>query len=243
VAVPILASPYDDQEIDEVDLGAAPLVRVLAQIRHPSLAVLVGGAGTNTALRIAERLSKSYPIFQPVQEATFLLSPEGVEEAQGQSTIWRLGSADEVWQVSLNKDFLSIETKRYEGRLDFLDRFRQVLMVYSKEVSPPAASRVGIRYTNRIEEPGLIAEISRLVRPELLGPVASRGKLSDEVNLLHAFSQARYAQGSGGLIVSWGLLPPDGVIDVTLSATSKVSWILDIDSFDATRVSFDVSIW
>lgn len=237
----ILASPYDDQEIEETYLGNAPLVRVLAQVRHPTLAVLVGSEGKSAALRVAERLSKDYPIFNTVKDAQLVVLPKGIERVREDSTTWRISSSDENWQVSLNQGFISFETSKYEGRSDFCRRLSRVLTAYSQEIEPPTASRTGIRYTNRIDDPGIIANLPDLVRPELLGPAASN--LPNGVQLRHSFSQAQYLNGEGGgLLVNWGLLPPDSGIDATISPVPRPTWILDVDSFEANKRSFDAQV-
>ncbi|MGW0215713.1 TIGR04255 family protein [Micromonospora chokoriensis] len=217
-------------------LAAAPLARVVAQVRHPALTALLGDHGEKNALRFAELVSDSYPIFGQTHEAELVVTPTGLQGRQGQSVTWHLRSADEVWQVSFNSDFISLDTKNYLGRRDFCNRFDRIIDSYRVVVGPPYASRIGVRYTNRIEDENLLIKLPMLVRPEVLGPTSLMP--SPDAGLEVAFTQAQYSFERHRLLAHWGLLPPGAVIDTTLAPARKRSWVLDLDAYTDSRSEF-----
>ncbi|MER7587946.1 TIGR04255 family protein [Micromonospora sp. NPDC127501] len=235
------ASPYDDEAIEEVPLASAPLVRVLAQVRHPALLVLSNEEeGTEAAMRVGSRIAKQFPIFESGHESSVLITQEGIKEKKADSSwIWRLRSGDDAWQVTFTRNFVALETSRYRGRTDFLERLSQVLTAYGKEIDPPSVSRVGFRYTNRISDTSHIDMLPELVRPELLGPAGA--PLPENATLTHAFGQSQFVTDWGGSLLNWGLLPPNGVFDPTITPTANKSWILDLDLFNSQRRPFDAS--
>ncbi|MEU8152555.1 TIGR04255 family protein [Micromonospora sp. NPDC048986] len=238
MAVAIPTSPYDPTPLEEQPLGNAPLVRVLAQIRHPALLSLASDAATETALRVAQSLSEGYPIFEAGRETAVIVTPEGVKEQKNSgASIWRLRDPKETWQVSFSKEFLAVETSAYEGRTHFFQQLQAVLSTYVEQVKPPSATRIGVRYTNRVAEPQHLDRLKQLVRPELLGPVGT--ELPGSARLLQTVSQAQFSVPNGGSLLHWGLVPPNGAFDPTLTPLESQSWILDIDAFHSEKSPFE----
>lgn len=238
MSVLIPASPYDHDFVEEQPLANAPLVRVLAQVRHPALLSLAGGAANETALRVAQALDDHYPIFEAGSETAIVVTPAGVKEHEDSSTaIWRLRNPKETWQVSFAKEFIAIETSSYEGRTQFCEQLNLVLSAYVKEVHPPSATRIGVRYTNRVTEQRNLERIRDLTRPELLGPVNTSLPAGSELS--HYFSQAQFATVDGGSLLRWGLVPAGNTFDSTLAPASVRSWVLDIDAFHSSKVPFE----
>lgn len=231
------SSPYDASPPEEIPLAAAPLVRVLAQIRHPGLTLLVGDQGAAAALEIARRLNKDYPIYQAVKEAAIVLSPDGIrEDSERYSNVWRLRSSDESWQVSITSEFVALETSLYSGRADFHRRLRPILEAYTEVVKPPISTRIGIRYTNRVDVGNTHVEIADLIQPELRGSMGA--KAVDNVTLVQSFSHVKYQTSSGGSTISWGLLPASAQFDISIEPLQSPSWFLDIDVFTDRRTDF-----
>ncbi len=236
----IPTSPYDDDFIEEYPLKRAPLVRVLAQVRHPSLLALTGDPSNPAALRIASSLSDQFPIFEATRERAIAVTPEGVKEVEeGGTPLWRLRNADETWQISFSSKFLALETSKYVGREDFCDRLESVLSVYAEEVRPPSSTRIGIRYTNRISIKTEIDRIAELVRSELLGPTAA--PMPSGVELAHSLSGAQFVTPTGGSLLNWGLLSANGIFDPMIPPLDVPSWLLDIDVFNSGKLPFDAT--
>jgi uncharacterized protein (TIGR04255 family) len=232
-----LTSPFDDRDIDEPHLERAPLIRVLAQVRHPALAAFMGDTGQETASRLGKKLSAEYPFVEQRSETELVFTPQQITEKQSAAAIWRLRSRDEQWQLSFGQQFVSLDTSDYRNRDDFCARLEDALTIYSEVVNPGTSLRVGIRYMNRIDDPRLIETLPSLVRPEVVGPVSV--PLPSTVHLEHSLTQVLHVVGDGGIQAQWGIVPPNAVLDASVPATDLRSWVLDLDSFSAKRSKFD----
>jgi uncharacterized protein (TIGR04255 family) len=131
--------------------------------------------------------------------------------------------------MSFSNDFVSLDTSNYIGRGDFCSRLDEVVAAYSEIVKPPRAVRIGIRYTNRIEDSDLVEALPRLIRAEVLGTAAVN--LPEGAKLVHHLSQAQYRFADRGLTVNWGKMPPNAVLDQTLPPVPVPTWTLDLDAF------------
>lgn len=233
------SDPFGTESITEVQLLNAPLARVIVQIRFPQLASL--SSDDETAKRVISSLAGRYPILQEGHSTSVTVGPDGAyQEVRGPATIWQLRSADEAWQVSFCNTYIAFDTGAYVDRFDFLERFEQVLNIFSEIAEPPHFERLGFRYVNRLTEQAAISEIRNLVRPEILGGMAVstscaelRQSISDSVFQIgqHTYLQAR-----------WGLLPPNVVADPSISMAPNPSWVLDIDVSTEDRESMKPSL-
>jgi uncharacterized protein (TIGR04255 family) len=235
-----LASDPFAREPEDIVLGAAPLIRVIAQVRHPKLTALTGELGEKNALRFAQAVADTYPVFGETPETNYIITASGVESRPSTDRNWQLKSADDHWQVSFSQDFLAITTDSYTRREEFLARLDQVSAPYADIVQPPKAVRVGVRYTNRLDNKEHLARLPNLIRPEVLGPVS--GGVQSKSHLLHAFTQTQYEIEDHFVTANWGLLPPKAVVDPTLGSSENQSWLLDIDAFSQTASEFSTRI-
>jgi uncharacterized protein (TIGR04255 family) len=223
-----------DEDLEEIHLPNAPLARVVAQVRYPRLTALA--ANDDGANAIAFALRNPYPIFHESREAAITITPEGLSQAPGGGRLWQLRTPEQDWQVSFGPEFVAIETSAYTSREDFATRLEAVLECFAEKVAPPFAERIGIRYTNRIEN-AAIDELKTLVRPEALAGLlvpGSQGTVARSLThvLYNMHPNATLGDAvTDGLQVYWGLLPPEAVVDPTLAPVSSPSWVLDLDSF------------
>lgn len=223
-----MSGPFDDPEPGNVPLSRAPLVRVLAQVRFPQFSQFLGDQDL-IARRFAARVAEDYPLFEEGVETVLTITPSGVTSQPGGSKIWRLKSVDASWQVAFAQNFVALETSRYERRGDFVDRFDSVWDAFRSVARPPFIERAGIRYTNRIEQPEVLEQLGKYLRPEVAGVLGVRsreGSLERTVSeSLYRFAdgsefQARYASLPGGISLDPSIPPANGP-----------SWVLDLDSF------------
>lgn len=216
----------------EVPLAAAPLVRVIAQVRFP-LAVAVEQRELISAFH--RDLRARYPVLR--QESTqggVLVGPQGMVPSPAQVT-WRLADVEAHWRISLTAEFVALETTRYTSRADFLARLREVLDAVARHVEPTLVDRVGLRYIDRITGDAL-QDVARLVRPEVCGLSGS----SAAARLIHALSEAVFALDSDRLAARWGQLPAGATVDPgALEPLSERSWILDLDMYSTEPYPFD----
>jgi uncharacterized protein (TIGR04255 family) len=232
-----MVTPFGEEEVEEVHLPRAPLVRALAQVRFPKMLSLATEAGVG---EVQEALRHAYPILNQEKTMGVLITPNGVAPSpQETEAVWRLQSKDSTWTVSLGTTFVALDTNAYVSRDDFCCRLEEVLQVIARTVEPVVAERVGLRYTDRLDEPEQLRSLQELVRPEILGGYAVA--LPEGVSLGHTLCESSYTLEGGQLIARWGVLPAGAVIDPGVPPVSRQSWILDLDVFRVARVDFDVA--
>jgi uncharacterized protein (TIGR04255 family) len=232
------SEPFGTVPIAEVPLPRSPLLRALAQVRFPRLVAMSPQNIETTVGFVVEKLKDDYPILGEQREAQVTLTPEGVTQTPG-ARLWQLRSPDESWQVTLGETFVSLDTKAYSSRADFAQRLETVLAGIAETIAPPFSDRLGVRYTNRVEDSNLLLRIEELVRPEILGGVAV--PRPEGVALVHTLSESLYTIGPRMLHARWGLLPAGVMFDPALPAAVGSSWVLDLDSFTQVRSSFDAA--
>ena len=158
-------TPLDLPLVKEVPLPRAPLVRVLAQARFlPILAI----RNPDNVAGWQEKLRDDYPHLSKEEVHSIELS--GSEDPKvDKDLIWRLADSekDSAWQVSLGVNFVALDTKAYESRAHFLDRLRVVVAAVEDVFGPASASRLGLRYIDRLTEEAA-DRIGDLVHPEVL---------------------------------------------------------------------------
>ena len=217
----------------EVPLPNAPLVRVIVQVRFPSILSI---EKRDFVAPFQEVIRKSYPVLRVEQTRGIVLGPDGPAHLLPNVT-WRFTSVDEQWRVSLATDFVAIETTAYESRSNLLDRFEEVVGSLESNVGPQMVDRLGVRYIDRITGSS-VDDIDRLVRPEMLGVAGTAaGKLAN-LSISEALFDlpTRPAQ----MRARWGLLPKGGTVDpAAIEPIDERSWILDLDIFSLDSRSFD----
>jgi len=222
----------------EIPLPRAPLVRVIAQVRFPTILAIRNPdktAGFQDAIR------KTYPTLTEDRVHHVVVAPGGEPEVR-EVLIWRFADRERkpTWRVSLGVDFMALETTAYVSRADFLDRFRNVAAGLEKTFAPSAVNRLGLRYIDRIQGEA-IDRIDELVRPAALGISgsgdASSGALAGA--LVHMLTDAQFVADEGVIRARWGSLPRNATHDPdALEPIGDPSWILDLDMFAEERREF-----
>jgi uncharacterized protein (TIGR04255 family) len=218
-----------------VPLPAAPLVRVIAQVRFPPILSI---ERTNFVAPFQEAIRAAYPILRSEVEQGLLVGAQGVA-AERKFAAWRFADAGGAWRVSLAPGFLALETTAYERRTDFLDRFDAVVGALHEHIAPGAVERLGMRYIDRITGDAL-QDVRQLVRPEMLGIIGS----TPGAKARRALSEAIFdlPGQSEQLLARWGLLPARSTVDPAgIEAIDEPSWILDIDLFSTKQRDFDAA--
>jgi uncharacterized protein (TIGR04255 family) len=225
--------PFSGPPVATIPLDAPPLASVLVQIRFsPVLEV----AEEHLAGRVQKALRKEYPFVRGETELAIAFSA-GADgpPAPVPTRLWRFLSGDDLWRVTLASGFVSLETQAYAGHEDFFARLLRVLAAVEEIVSPPAAERVGVRYTQRLTEPDDLSRLAEFVRPEVLGASAVRDG-NDSFSL--CLTQAKSQFEDVSLSARWGLLASNAGIDVVIPPLEQSSWLMDIDVYDERREAF-----
>src|SRR5207248_1155416 len=84
-------------------------------------------------------------------------------------------SADRVWTLTLNRDFIALSTTTYTKWSDFRERLAKPLAALREIYSPAFFTRIGLRYRDRIDRKKLGLEgvpWTDLLNPQVLGELA-----------------------------------------------------------------------
>lgn len=218
----------------EVPLPNAPLLRVIVQVRFPSILSM---EKRDFVAPFQEVIRKSYPVLRAEQTRGIVFGPDGPERLLPNVT-WRFTSADEQWRVSLATDFVAIETTAYKSRSDLLGRLEEVVRTLESHIAPQTVDRLGVRYIDRMTGAS-IDSIDKLVRPEMLGVAGTAaGKLAMSI------SEALFdiPDQSAQMRARWGLLPDGGTFDpAAIEPINERSWILDLDVFSEGSRPFETA--
>lgn len=228
-------SPFGVDQLDEQLLPRAPLIRVIAQARFPTIAS-VGHLDFIGAFQ--EALRPSYPILRGEQQIGVVISAGGVAQAPDSGSVWRFSDADGRWRVGLSPSFLSVDTSEYKNRGEFLGRFESALIALRDHIRPTSSDRIGVRFLNRIIGEDL-TDLPSLVRPEALG-LAALAFGDQRVTLRQSLTIAQFSLPAGQFQVRMGMLPPNVSADPGIEPASEESWLLDMDMFEAQPRPFAV---
>ncbi len=226
--------PFTGPPVETILLDPPPIARVLTQIRFsPVLAV----AEETLAGQVQQHLRDEYPFVRGEVEFAVAFAPGAdAPQAATPTRLWRFQGAEEAWRVTLASNFVALETTQYEGHEDFFGRLQRVLAVVNDVVAPPQVERTGVRYIQRLTEPGDLERLREYVRPEILG-VCSVDDNGARITLCLTQAQALFE--AVHLTARWGLLPPNVGVDPAIQPVDTTSWVMDIDVFDELREPFD----
>ena len=226
-----MAGIFADENLTEVPLPDAPLVKVLTQVRFPMIAKIGTSEGI---LGFQERLRARYPVTRQESPMVLMVGPAGPIQSQLSGTVWRMSEANGPWAVVLAQDFVALETSTYTTRDHLLERWREVLDALSAlDPGPTVVDRIGVRYVDQVEGDEFVEAMSTLVRSEILGP--SNIERSDGEVLVASVSQALFHLNSMQVKATWGVVPANTVIVPGIDAVPERSWILDVDAFVEER--------
>ncbi len=227
-----ILDPFADPTPAEVPLAAAPLIRVIAQVRFPLVTAI---EQLEFIAPFQEAIRATYPILRQEQTQQLVLGGS-MAPAMRPSTAWRFSSEDAHWRVSLTSDFLALETTRYTSRNDFLGRFEVVVAALVAQVDPKLIDRVGVRFIDRISGDDL-DRIGKFIRPEVRG--LSGGPAATWVS--HSITETVFSRDEVQALVRWGQLPPRVTVDpAAIEPSESPSWILDLDMFSLKPAPFSV---
>jgi uncharacterized protein (TIGR04255 family) len=180
----------------------------------------------DVASKLGDVIGSDYPFCETQQEAQLMITPQGVTHQPG-DTLYKLISGDRSWTVTLGSTFMALDTVKYSGHEDFIDRVAQVFDALLEAAPIPGLSRLGYRYTNRITDASDLAALTSYFRPDILGAIAQ----GEAQGLVHSANESVYSDGDGFLLVRTALLRPNSSIDPALPAVETKSWVLDLDAY------------
>lgn len=219
----------------EVPLLRAPLVRVLTQIKFPT--ILSIGTNDSEVAAFQERIRSVYPILEREQSFTLVVGSSSAAPEVRPGVIWKFRDLKSHWQVVLTPDFVTLEAFKYSSRADFLERLENILAAVQSTYAPSAALRVGVRYVDCIKPP-YIEKIEDLFQNAVLGIHNTALGNAADVNMTECLLRA----AEGKIQCRWGFLPDGATHDpgIPLPSGGK-SWVLDLDMFSSEQMPFDAA--
>ena len=232
-----------DTDSLRVRLGRSPLRRVVCQLRFPREL----GFDASLVRPFQKALASEYPHATPERVvAGVTLGPDGKPMEFDIKDVFRFQAEDRATTVQIADESVSLETTAYAGFHDFGARWRQVLDAAIQALDLRTQVRLGLRYTNAIEDAG-IAELADW-----------RGRIDDD--LLDAATALASAEGGRAVAGEGSVLLrlPEGLCAFRhgfprltgVADTPVPAYVVDIDSYDERTLQIDVeaqlatlSIW
>jgi len=235
-AIDVIEDPFGQDEVPQVRLANNPLALTLFQARFPGTVSALQDAIDDKSL--VRALSEDYPYVEPQDIFEIVVQPgKQPEPHRTTSKAWRLSDATRTLFVTISPDSVSFHTTRYKTRTEFLATASKVLEVIQHRTKAPAISRLGLRYTNRVDGQSAVEKLI----PRLA--VGAQGILSvtSGSQLQHAMGELVYSwpEDAHQILARWGLLPAGATLDPAMPSVQERSWVLDIDCYRETLMDFD----
>lgn len=238
--------PLSPRSVTEVPLPEAPLAAVIAQVRFSPILTIGQPHVSEVVAAFQERLRSTYPHLS-VDHTHHITMANPSHPHVAHSQIWRLAdsaSHPPEWRVSLAQDFVSLETRQYDSRDDFLSRLQDVIEAVGSCFSPTESTRFGLRYIDRLVGSAQ-HEIANLVKPEVLGMLASNDTALKELesSITNSMMHTHFLAPDGDTVMArWGVLPSNATYDPdVLEPVEGRAWVLDMDMFTTRPHSFSDS--
>jgi uncharacterized protein (TIGR04255 family) len=231
----VIESPFGPP-VPEVPLARPPLVFVVAQVRFERVASI---GSEDFIAGFQEAIRGVYPVMGRERQAGVLVGPDGQIATGEAGTVWKFDERPQGWQVALAPNFVALSASRYTRRRDFLDRLTVVLTAAQRDLNVRFCERLGVRYVDRVTDPGLLARLPELLRHEVLGTTVMDAGESG-VELVHGVADATYLlPEQSELHGRWGMLPALATFDPAIAPADARSWVLDLDAYTRDPMPFD----
>jgi uncharacterized protein (TIGR04255 family) len=205
-----------------VPLPNAPLVCALAQVRFSEVFSI---SKKEFVADFQERIRGRYP--NSNQEAAIQFNLNGTNPEVRQISSWKFSDENSVWIITLTTTFVSLQTRSYLSRSDFIERLAEIVNAVSDTIKPSILQRVGVRYVDQIKGDEFM-RLDELVSPQAKGFESPQLREHIHQSMHDTISTIE----EGKLRARWGIMPPGGTHDPgVLPPINSPSWVLDIDAF------------
>jgi uncharacterized protein (TIGR04255 family) len=235
----VIENPLTSPPPAEVPLPHSPLIRVLAQIRFPTIASI---EKIEFIAGFQEAIRQEYSILRQQKTQHFIVDgddPNNPTSKEG--VIWSFSNENYKWTIHLTNNFIALETTAYTSRAEFLEKLEFVLTSLETHIKPGHIDRIGVRYVDRIQGEDLIL-LPKLIRPEVLGIFIPTLESHIDFNICEThFELPSTNDQSYTLVTRWGKLPAGYSFDHRiLDVIDKPSWILDLDMSSGHNSNYSV---
>ena len=205
-----------------VSLPNTPLTGVLVQVRFPEVLSI---AKTEFIANFQERIRVDYPLHELKRDLFLELNNDGIRKGVTQN--WQFLDKSKQWRISLTSSFVSLETRVYQSRLDFIERTDTIMHALSATIKPSMTTRIGVRYVDQIHG-SQWENLSRFIRPEILGPYTQDYREYFD----HTIHEIACNTDVGSMTSRWGYMPANQTHELELMPPISVpSWFLDVDAY------------
>ncbi len=140
-------------ETNRVIYEKNPLDQVICQLRFPTVLRI----DTEPPAKFQDMIRNQYPNFREVQPSIPEL-PKEIVKILGSESPFRIGnavyefvSADELWKISLSRDFIALTAFKYKKWEDFKEHFKKPIEALVDIYKPSFYTRIGLRYRDVIQ--------------------------------------------------------------------------------------------
>src|SRR5262249_12393586 len=123
-----------------------PLEEVICQVRFPTILKIA----SEPPAAFQDRIRVAYPLFQERHSVEIAGMPPGIAQLitkelpfHGGQVACDFTSADQLWTVTLNRDFLALTCRRYERWEEFKAHLEGPLSALTELYSPAFFTRIG----------------------------------------------------------------------------------------------------
>jgi len=163
-------------DYQRVSYQRTPLIEVVGQLRFPTILKI----NNQDPYEFQERIRFDYPIFKQSQDLN--LPPEivalvpQISSITPQYTTYNFLSENSKWQLSLNRDNLTLATIEYKQYEEFKEKFAKAINIFEEVYNPSFYIRLGLRYKDLILRSKLKIEDkpwSALITPQIASELHS----------------------------------------------------------------------
>lgn len=152
-----------------------------------------------------DKIRKQYPIVRKENNVQVEMQGGNIKPTRLGNT-WRFQSEDNLWQVTLDAAFISLESKNYKHFGDFRQKFEEIYDAFVTTYAPSRPERIGLRYINLVRPINLrtISDWVKWIKPELFGLIGDDKLIQEPI--IHDFKELQTMQEPGNLILKHGLM-------------------------------------
>lgn len=215
-----------------------PLIQVACQLRFPPILKI----SHQEPVEFQERVRSLYPLFETAStqissEISQVIQQIGLPFRSDISYNFR--SEDAKWQLSMGRDFISLNTSQYKRYEEFKTRFQQAVNVFEEIYNPSFYTRVGLFYQDLIVRSKLGLEDvswSDLITERMAYELYE----SDFADSIESIMKNLIIKTEFGKInFQHGLVS----VQETGTDVEETCYLLNADFYTETKVERDGSVW
>ncbi|NJM66060.1 MAG: TIGR04255 family protein [Acaryochloris sp. RU_4_1] len=225
-------------EFERVIYSRNPLIQVACQLRFPVILKI----SHQEPVEFQDEIRSQYPLFESMQpqfpsEVSQVIQQFGLPLPRDLSYSFK--SEDQRWQLSISKDFISLNTSVYERYEQFEQRFNEAVTIFKRIYQPSFYTRIGLQYQDLIIRSKLGLEdkewsdlLTRHVAAELYNSELAPSIESIIKNLILKLEYGQVNFKHGLVTVK----DPE-------SNSGDLAYLLDADFYTEQKVERDEDVW